>query len=88
MTISREDPRFWDVRTLDRRVRRGQVTPKDVEKHLKSLPDVADKAQPVELSDDDDDDDDYIDDDDDGGDGVTTNGVHTHDGHDAHEADE
>jgi hypothetical protein len=50
MNITREDLRFWDVRTVDRRVRRGLVTRKDYEKHLKSLPDVADKAQPIELA--------------------------------------
>jgi hypothetical protein len=49
MNITREDPRFWDVRTLDRRIRRGLLNRKDYEKHLKSLPDVADKAQPIEL---------------------------------------
>ena len=76
MMISREDPRFWDVRTLDRRLRRGQVTSKDIEKHLKSLPDVADKAQAVELTDDDEDE--YLDDRHDGGDGTSTNGVHAH----------
>jgi len=58
MTITREDPRFWDVRTLNRRVRKGQVSRKDVDKHLKSLPDVADKAETVAMSDHDDDDDD------------------------------
>ncbi len=49
MTISREDPRFWDVRTIDRRVRRGQVTRKDVEKHLKGLPDVGERGQTIVL---------------------------------------
>jgi len=49
MTISREDPRFWDTRTLDRRVRKGQLNQKDIEKHLKSLPDVADKGQAPNL---------------------------------------
>jgi hypothetical protein len=58
MTITREDPRFWDVRTIDRRIRRGQVVRKDYEKHLKSLPDVAEKAAPIELSDVDDEEDD------------------------------
>jgi hypothetical protein len=45
MTITREDPRFWDARTLERRIRKGQLSRKDVEKHLKSLPDVAEKGQ-------------------------------------------
>lgn len=47
MPISREDTRFWDIRTLERRIRQGQVSRKDVEKHLKSLPDAADKAEPL-----------------------------------------
>ncbi len=52
MTItSREDPRFWDVRTLERRLRKGHVTRKDYDKHVKSLPDSADKAAPVDTSD-------------------------------------
>ena len=54
MTITREDLRFWDVRTIERRIRRGQLPRKDFEKHLKGLPDVADKAAPIELSSDDD----------------------------------
>jgi hypothetical protein len=56
MTITRDDPRFWDVRTLERRLRKGQINKKDYEKHLKSLDDVAAKQAPIELSDDDDDD--------------------------------
>ena len=52
MTITREDPRFWDVRTLERRLRRGQVTKKDYEKHLKTVPDAADKAAPIDTGDD------------------------------------
>jgi hypothetical protein len=51
MTITREDPRFWDVRTIERRIRRGQLPRKDYEKHLKGLPDVAEKAAPIELTD-------------------------------------
>jgi hypothetical protein len=45
MSHNKEESRFWDVRTLDRRVRKGQVTRKDVEKHLKSLPDVESKGE-------------------------------------------
>jgi hypothetical protein len=56
MTITRDDPRFWDVRTLERRLRRGQLSKKDYEKFLKSLPDVADKVAPADADDDDDDD--------------------------------
>ena len=50
MNITKEDPRFWDVRTIDRRVRRGLLNRKDYDKYLKSLPDVADKAQPIDLA--------------------------------------
>ena len=54
MTISRDDLRYWDVRTLERRLRTGQVTKKDYEKHLKALPDSVDCAAPIERDDDDD----------------------------------
>jgi hypothetical protein len=52
MTITRDDPRFWDVRTLERRFRKGQISKKDYEKHLKSLPDVDEKKASIELRDD------------------------------------
>jgi hypothetical protein len=67
MTIKQDDPRFWDVRTLERRLRKGQITKKDYEKHLKSLDDVADKQAPIDL--------DSIDDDDEPDPGA--NGVHS-----------
>ncbi len=54
------DPRIWDVRTIDRRIRRGHVTRNDYDKHLKALPDVVDKSQAI-VADGDDDDDDYVD---------------------------
>jgi hypothetical protein len=57
MTISREDPRFWDVRTVERRMRKGQLNRKDLDKHLKSLPDIAEKAAAVRVEDVADDDD-------------------------------
>ena len=68
MTITRDDPRFWDVRTLHRRLRRGQLSKKEYEKFLKSLPDVSDKVAPANLDGGDDDDEDDLD--------VGTNGVH------------
>jgi hypothetical protein len=75
MTISREDPRFWDTRTLERRMRKGQLSKKDIEKHLKTLPDVADKGQAPNL---DVEDDDYSDDDhDEGSNGVSGDGAPT-----------
>lgn len=61
--------RQFDVRTVERNIKKGNVTRKDYEKYLKSLPDVAEKVAPPEeeprdlaaAADDDDD----IDDDDD-----------------------
>jgi len=38
------DPIFWDVRVQERRLRRGELTEKQLNEHLQSLPDVADKA--------------------------------------------
>jgi hypothetical protein len=67
MTITRDDPRFWDVRTLHRRLRRGQLSKKEYEKFLKSLPDVSDKVAPADLDSDDDDEDDLD---------IGTNGSH------------
>jgi hypothetical protein len=46
MTITREDPRFWDVRTLERKLRKGLVSKKDYEKYLKTLDDVGNKVAP------------------------------------------
>jgi hypothetical protein len=66
MTITRDDPRFWDVRTLERRMRKGQITKKDVVKHVQGLPDVEEKKasiSPTESLDDAVDDDDDFDDD-------------------------
>ena len=42
------DPRFSDKRTAERYIRSGQLDEKVWEKHLKSLPDVAEKGAPVE----------------------------------------
>jgi len=39
-----------DKRVAHRYVKKGIVDEKDFEKHLKSLPDLADKAAPVEAS--------------------------------------
>ena len=43
-----KDPRLFDVRTVERNIKRGLATRKDYEKYLKSLPDVAGKMQPTE----------------------------------------
>jgi hypothetical protein len=55
MTQSREE-KMWDVRTLERKLRKGIINRKDYEKYLKSLPDRAENAAPVETDGDDDED--------------------------------
>jgi hypothetical protein len=44
-----KDPRLFDVRTVERNIKRGLVTRKEYEKHLKSLADATDKVQPGDL---------------------------------------
>lgn len=67
------DPKYLDKRTADRYLRSGHLDEKAYERHLKGLPDVAEKSVPVEtlmLDDVDDleDDEDDIDDEEDEGD--------------------
>ncbi len=40
---TRDDHKDYDVRTLERKLRKGVVNKKDYEKYLKSLPDATDK---------------------------------------------
>ena len=62
MSTSRETdskpPRQFDVRTVERNIKKGHFTRKDYEKHLKALVDVTEKVAPPEEAFDDDDDDD------------------------------
>jgi hypothetical protein len=44
------DPKFLDKRTAERYLRSGQLDDKAYERHLKSLPDVSDKAATVETA--------------------------------------
>ena len=44
------DPKHIDKRTAERYLRTGQIDEKTYERYVKGLPDVADKAQPVETS--------------------------------------
>jgi hypothetical protein len=57
------DPKHLDKRTAERYLRSGQLDEKAYERHLKSLPDVAEKAAPVDtaMEDEDFDDDDESD---------------------------
>jgi len=41
------DPRVFDVRHIDRNMKRGLLSRKEYDKFLKSLPDVKDKAAPM-----------------------------------------
>ncbi|MBZ4418978.1 hypothetical protein [Myxococcus sp. RHSTA-1-4] len=67
------DPKYLDKRTADRYLRSGQLDEKAYERHLKGLPDVAEKSVPVEtlmlddVQDDFEDDEDDIDDEEDEG---------------------
>jgi len=56
--------RLFDLRTVERNIKKGLITRKDYEKYLKSLPDVAALVAPPEEDLDDGADDDDMDDDD------------------------
>jgi hypothetical protein len=65
--VEAKNDRLYDKRTVDRSIKKGLLTRKDYEKHLKGLEDVAPKGVfggPQEGVDDDDDDIDETDDDD------------------------
>jgi hypothetical protein len=56
--------RLFDIRTVERNIKKGLITRKDYEKYLKSLADVSAQVAPPDegdLDDDDDDDDDDLD---------------------------
>ena len=46
--------RQFDVRTVERNIKKGYFTRKDYEKHLKSLPDITEKVAPADEEPDDD----------------------------------
>jgi len=49
MSSSETKPqRAFDVRTIERNIKKGNITRKDYEKHLKSLPDTTEKVAPPE----------------------------------------
>jgi len=60
------DPKFIDKRTAERYIRGGQLDEKAWDKHLKGLPDVAEKSAIVETRMSDDIDDEEYDDEDEG----------------------
>jgi hypothetical protein len=42
------ETRIYDRRTVERNIKRGVISRKDYEKHVKSLPDAADKVRPTD----------------------------------------
>jgi hypothetical protein len=40
----------WDIRVRERMIKAGTLTDKDVEKHISQLPDLAEQAEPVSMS--------------------------------------
>jgi hypothetical protein len=46
--MSEIDSKFHDTRLAQRAMRRGHLSPKAYERHLKSLPDSAENAVPIE----------------------------------------
>lgn len=42
------DPRYTDLRTVTRYIERGAIQQKDYDRYVSEIPDVADKAVPVE----------------------------------------
>lgn len=57
------DPKYTDKRTVERYLRSGVVDEKEYDKYLKSLPDLAENALPVEVVMDEDLDDEEVEDD-------------------------
>ena len=43
-----KDVRLFDLRTVERNIKRGLITRKEYERHLKSLPDASENVTPPE----------------------------------------
>lgn len=43
MSLENRDPTFWDVRVIERRLRRGELTIKELTAHLEKLPECSSK---------------------------------------------
>ncbi|MDR0967135.1 MAG: hypothetical protein LBM75_11690 [Myxococcales bacterium] len=48
MTTMSTDPKVFDKRLVERLLKSGEMTAQDYERHLASLPDLAEQAAPVE----------------------------------------
>jgi len=46
----KQNPPSFDKRTAERYIRTGQLEEKDYERHLKNLPDIAEKASSVQTT--------------------------------------
>ena len=47
MSVKSTDPDVFDTRVVDRLIKRGVITEKDYQKHLKSLPDMRANSMPI-----------------------------------------
>jgi hypothetical protein len=79
------DPKYLDKRTAERYLRSGQLDEGTYERHLKDLPDVADKSVAVETAMDGEE---FFDDEDDAGDEAEETAASTEDGGDEDGGDE
>jgi len=50
--MSTKDDFLYDVRITERHIKDGALTKKDYEKHLKGLPDVEEKGEPLVIEED------------------------------------
>ncbi|MFP2899462.1 hypothetical protein [Corallococcus sp. 4LFB] len=82
------NPKHLDKRTADRYQRSGQVDEDAYKKHLEELPDVADKAVPIETLMDGDIEDDFDDEDEDDADDTDDDASDEDDADDADDADD
>ncbi len=44
------NPILLDKRTIDRNIKKGALTKDEYEKHVKSLPDLTEECEPIEVS--------------------------------------
>jgi len=45
-----DDPKLFDKRVSARNIKKGVLDPKEFERHMKTLPDLADQAVPIEAT--------------------------------------
>jgi len=47
--MEEENPHLYDIRVVQRYINKGDVDARDYTSHLKSLPDLADSAEPLDI---------------------------------------